>query len=1106
MVQLQGWLPNSIPPSTNELPPQYGGATFKQLSRGAILIGAVVGSTLFGMASAKKTTGNNLASHHWRRAGGPPESITKVPTQSAFPNTLSSFEISPTDYFKDSDSGGFRLDIVEKSSQAPVNWVSLNFEKVHFLGAYGMPGDAQGVHVIGNLAYVAVDTFGLQIINVTTPTTPSFLGSYDTAGNARRVQVVGNYAYIADGPSGLSIIDVSDPNTPTLAGSYDTPGDAQEVHVVGNFAYIADDTFGLSIINVNNPNSPTLAGSYDTPGNANGVDVVGNLAYVTDGYSGLSIIDVSNPSSPALAGTYDTSVNALVGDVIGNHAYVATGSRIVDIIDVSNPSTPTLTGSYATLDFARGLHTVGNLVYVAENTLGVEIIDVSNPNAPNLAGSFNSVGGAYDVDVIGTFIYICGLSSGLQVFTESRQITASPTPADIGNYEFELIAEDPDLNRASSTFTLRVEGPPAAANTITNQLINVDSPFNFFIDQAVFPDPNNDIVYYAAKRTDQTALPPWLSFSPIGIFSGTPQSSDTGTYDIRVEAYDGKVLTRVNSTFSLTVDHFPTVLNPITNQAANIDALYSLSVPTETFSDLDIGDTLSYNSTLGNGGSLPAWLNFNPVNLQFSGTPTAGDAGSISVSLSATDTPGASALTTFTLTVGEFPTLLIPIPDQLAATGTPYHFSIPGNTFTPPPGEVLTYSATKADGSLLPAWLGFVGPRLEFQGTAQPSDRGLVSLKVVAEDSKGGTAQSLFDLNVADALSQEAARIGGSFVYAIPDDMISSPLGPVTNTVTLGDGSPLPAWLSYGSTTHIISGIPPIGSEGIYSLSITADDGVQPPVLGTLTLNIGPNSAPKIANPLSSQTAQVGQKYRLVIPDNTFTDANGDTLDLSSQRVNGRALPSWLSFTDRTLSGKPSPDDTGAFSDKTVPLQICATDGDQETCSNFDLSVQGTSNAETIVAVLAPLAAAGGLIFGWYKKRGLFLNPWNREKYDKGTVSVPIDARFSYTFEAPKSEIALVKAFQGERMFGGLPAPKSLDKKGWLEWVKCNQPITGGKLLPSWLTYNEGDNQLVSSQGPKQKHVGLYTVRAYGQGEVILEEIKFDVGGQGDKKVEMYEM
>ncbi|MFM6293301.1 MAG: LVIVD repeat-containing protein, partial [Dolichospermum sp.] len=122
---------------------------------------------------------------------------------------------------------------------------------------------------------------------------PTLVGTYDTSGYAHDVQIVGNYAYVADWGSGLQIIDISNPTSPTLVGNYDTSGYAIDVQIVGNYAYVADGKSGLQIINISNPAAPTLVGNYDTSGYANDVQVVGKYAYLADGDGGLKIIDVS---------------------------------------------------------------------------------------------------------------------------------------------------------------------------------------------------------------------------------------------------------------------------------------------------------------------------------------------------------------------------------------------------------------------------------------------------------------------------------------------------------------------------------------------------------------------------------------------------------------------------------------------------------------------------------------------------------------------------------------------------------------------------------------------------------------------------------------------
>ncbi len=45
---------------------------------------------------------------------------------------------------------------------------------------------------------------GLQVIDVSNPANPQRVGGYDTSGNAYGVAVSGNYAYVADGHWGLT--------------------------------------------------------------------------------------------------------------------------------------------------------------------------------------------------------------------------------------------------------------------------------------------------------------------------------------------------------------------------------------------------------------------------------------------------------------------------------------------------------------------------------------------------------------------------------------------------------------------------------------------------------------------------------------------------------------------------------------------------------------------------------------------------------------------------------------------------------------------------------------------------------------------------------------
>ena len=110
----------------------------------------------------------------------------------------------------------------------------------------------------------------------------------------------------------------------------------------------------------------------------------------------------------------------------------------------------------------------------------------------------------------------------------------------------------------------------------------------------------------------------------------------------------------------------------------------SFIVPSYTFKDDDLGDSLSYSATLEGGGSLPAWLSFNSATRTFAGAPTNANVGVIQVSVIATDSKGATDSDSFSITVQDVDapvlqgitvegnTLLLQFSEAITATAVPF--------------------------------------------------------------------------------------------------------------------------------------------------------------------------------------------------------------------------------------------------------------------------------------------------------------------------------------------------------------------------------------------------------------------------------------------------
>jgi hypothetical protein len=290
-------------------------------------------------------------------------------------------------------------------------------------GSYDTPGLAIGVCIDGDYAYIADENSGLQVIDISDPTSPLSAGSFNTSGYAQGVAIAGDHAYVADGAYGLQVIDISNPTVPLLAGSCDTPGGAFAVALSGDYAYVADATSGLIVIDISDPATPTLAGSYDTPGAALGVVVDGDYVYVADQTAGLRVIDISDPTNPAPAGSYDTPGYAMGVAIAGDHAYVADAFYGLQVIDISDPTSPVLAGTYGTPGWAYGVAVSGDRAYVADYSYGLYAIDISDPALPLLAGNLDTSGNAYAVAVAGEYAYVADEASGLEVIRISDPVS-----------------------------------------------------------------------------------------------------------------------------------------------------------------------------------------------------------------------------------------------------------------------------------------------------------------------------------------------------------------------------------------------------------------------------------------------------------------------------------------------------------------------------------------------------------------------------------------------------------------------------------------------------------------------------------------------------------
>lgn len=249
-----------------------------------------------------------------------------------------------------------------------------------------------------------------------------------------KIVPAGDYAYVIDFNYGLRVLDISNPASPSVVASCPTTCDVYDFALRGSYIYAAVDEGGpgsyqggLDVIDVSNPLAPVKIAHLNIPyTEPNGVSTLGDYAFVGTGSGGIVTVDISNPASPAICGTLATSGDVERSAVDGQYAYFANGSSLL-VVDVSDPCSLRLAGTCAlpgTKHYFVAL--AGNYAFVNDwsSIGGVCIVDITDPVNPAYLATIETHKATRHLVVDGQYLYVgCG-ESGMYVYDITDPLNA----------------------------------------------------------------------------------------------------------------------------------------------------------------------------------------------------------------------------------------------------------------------------------------------------------------------------------------------------------------------------------------------------------------------------------------------------------------------------------------------------------------------------------------------------------------------------------------------------------------------------------------------------------------------------------------------------------
>ncbi len=321
-----------------------------------------------------------------------------------------------TAYVSDGSAG---MHIFNVSANTPV-----------LLGTYNPADTVYDAYVSGSYAYVSVDDLGLHIVNISNPASPSLTGSYNTPDNAYATRVHDNYAYVADGGS-IQVIDVTTPASPTFILEHPSAWNYRDLDIklvdetLWGFVAVDSGTEGLITINLNTgPKVAQAIAAAHTFVDFNcwnpAYDQMGLVTYASTATLDQTLTDDFNAISDELD-TILASGGTATGDGI-NTATTHFGTTQTDVTNTGSQNQTIAFGQNAT-NLTAGQSFQPVLPYISR--VDVYIRRVSNPSVPVTVELRTAISGTV---IASTTIPVSsiGTSYALETATFPSLVSVSP--------------------------------------------------------------------------------------------------------------------------------------------------------------------------------------------------------------------------------------------------------------------------------------------------------------------------------------------------------------------------------------------------------------------------------------------------------------------------------------------------------------------------------------------------------------------------------------------------------------------------------------------------------------------------------------------------------
>ncbi len=276
-----------------------------------------------------------------------------------------------------------------------------------------------------------------EILSLENISSPSLLGRYICWNHTiSSISVSNGYAYLSLVSYGLQILDIHDPTSPTVVGWVN---DSENMHnglfydENTSIVYLSAGWDGVLIIDCQTPENPVVLGHYKKSGYfVSEVFLEGNHLYLgtSDDSGSLIILDVTNPASP-LFKSIVSSGSDIGGMCIANgFAFLTTATPLLVVYDISDSLHPTFVSSLSNeMLWGQAVAISGTTAFIAQYAAGLRGVDIRKLDDPKeiaaIRDHYNGL--SFDVFIQNDYIFVADGWDGLEIYQLIRSQSISIT-------------------------------------------------------------------------------------------------------------------------------------------------------------------------------------------------------------------------------------------------------------------------------------------------------------------------------------------------------------------------------------------------------------------------------------------------------------------------------------------------------------------------------------------------------------------------------------------------------------------------------------------------------------------------------------------------------